>query len=74
MSAARVQDLEIAERPKRKATFWWRFRRNKLAVFGLTVVVIMLFLAVFADFVAPTPYDEGNLRESGRQAALPVLG
>ncbi len=35
-----------------------RFLRNRLAVFGLTIVLFFLFLAIFADLVAPYPYDK----------------
>jgi len=35
-----------------------RFRRNRLAVFGLVVVLFFLFLAIFADVLAPHPYDK----------------
>lgn len=34
-----------------------RFLRNRLAVFGLAIVLLFLFLALFADLVAPYPYD-----------------
>ena len=52
------------ERQKSRATFAWRFRRNKLAVAGLTVVSICLFIAAFANFLAPTGYDVGDLIEA----------
>ena len=35
-----------------------RFLRNRLAVFGLAIVLLFLFLALFADLVAPFPYDK----------------
>jgi ABC-type dipeptide/oligopeptide/nickel transport system permease subunit len=34
-----------------------RFMRNRLAVFGLIVLAIFIFLAVFADVIAPYPYN-----------------
>lgn len=34
-----------------------RFLRNRLAVLGLIIVLLFLFAAVFADLVAPFPYD-----------------
>lgn len=37
---------------------WRRFRRNKMAVAGGFVVLVMIVLAVFAPFVAPYGYDE----------------
>lgn len=35
-----------------------RFMRNRLAVFGLVVVLFFAFLAIFADLLAPHPYDK----------------
>lgn len=35
-----------------------RFRRNRLAMFGLLVLLLLLFLAVFADLITPYPYDK----------------
>ncbi len=37
-----------------------RFRRNRLAMFGFVCLVVLLFLAVFADVIAPYPYDKVN--------------
>lgn len=37
-----------------------RFFNNRLAVLGLGIVTFFLFLAVFADFVAPLPYDKAD--------------
>ena len=34
-----------------------RFVRNRLAVTGLAIVIAISFLAIFADFLAPFPYD-----------------
>ncbi|MBX3000426.1 MAG: ABC transporter permease [Caldilineaceae bacterium] len=42
-----------------------RFFRNRLAVVGLVIVSFFLFLAIFADFLAPYPYakvDFANVR------------
>lgn len=36
---------------------WRRLCRNKLAVFGMLVLVLLVLMAVFADFIAPYPYD-----------------
>ena len=35
-----------------------RFLRNRLATFGLIVILLFLFLAIFADFVAPYGINE----------------
>ena len=49
---ATTQTIEPRER--RWATLWRRFKRNKLAVVGLVIVVIMVLTAVFAPLIAPS--------------------
>jgi dipeptide transport system permease protein len=44
--------------PSRLAAFWSSFRENKGAVLGLVVVVILIFMAVFAEWLAP--YDPAS--------------
>lgn len=45
---------------------WIRLLRNKLAVFGLIVIVFFLFLAIFADVVAPYAYDKQQLAKANQ--------
>ena len=40
---------------------WVRLRRNRLAVFGLVVMVFLILLALFTPWVAPYAYDAQNL-------------
>jgi len=40
-----------------------RLFRNKAAIIGLTIIVILILSAVFAEIVAPYAYDDQNLRE-----------
>lgn len=37
---------------------WLRLRRNKLAVGGLIVLLVMSLIAIFANFIAPYNYDQ----------------
>ena len=37
---------------------WWRFRRHHMAVLGLSVIGLLLFIALFAEFLAP--YHPGS--------------
>jgi len=59
--AATPIDL-AAPRVGRHRTLWHdaagRFFRNRLAVFGLAIVLLFLILALFADQIAPFPYDK----------------
>ncbi len=32
---------------------WWRFKRHRMAVIGLSVLGLLLFISVFAEFIAP---------------------
>ncbi|HCH08416.1 MAG TPA: peptide ABC transporter permease, partial [Dehalococcoidia bacterium] len=64
MSSAPLEAQLRAPRRGNKATFFWRFRRNKLAVMGLGIVIVLVFIAVFANFIAPTGYDVAVLSES----------
>jgi ABC-type dipeptide/oligopeptide/nickel transport system permease subunit len=40
-----------------------RFRRQKLGMVGLIIVVFLLFVAIFAPWLAPTHYATANLME-----------
>ncbi len=37
-----------------------RFARNKLALIGVAIVGLLVFAAIFADFIAPYPYDAAD--------------
>src|SRR5919206_1107394 len=49
---SQTQAIEV-RRERRLLDFWRRFRRNKLAVFGLFIVVLMILTAIFAPVIAP---------------------
>ena len=57
VTTAGEQTQQIQPRERRLAGFWRRFRRNKLAVFGLVIVTILLLTAVFAPLIAPSDPD-----------------
>lgn len=40
---------------------WFRLSKNKLAVLGLIVLIALILMAIFADYVAPFSYREQNL-------------
>ena len=39
---------------------WQRLRRNKMAVLGLIVIVFLILVAIFADYIAPFTYSQQN--------------
>ncbi len=48
-----------------------RFSRNRLAMFGLLVLLLILFTALFADFITPYRYDQVFLTK--RANTLPFV-
>ena len=52
---------------------WKRLLRNKLAVFGLIPVLFFLFLAIFADVLAPYAYDKQYLQDANKGPSAQYL-
>jgi len=48
-----------------------RFLRNRLAVVGLCIVLFFIFCAIFADLLAPFPYDKADFRTAAKVRLLP---
>ncbi len=53
-------DLAIAKEKKANSP-WARFKRNKAALFGMCIVIIVCILAVFAPMIAPFDPNAMNL-------------
>ncbi len=43
---------------------WFRLRRNKAAMFGLFIIFMLFFCAVFASFITPQGIDEQDLSKA----------
>ncbi len=52
---------------------WYRFSRSKLSVLGLVMVLTIVFIAVFAPFVAPFPEHAGPFVDFGNTCRPPSL-
>src|SRR6266542_2818683 len=71
MSVVARTQAAISEAGMRPAASLWRdaarrFAKNKLAVGALAVMALLVFAAVFADFIAPAPYDYSVLTEANQ--------
>lgn len=53
---------------------WYKFSRNKLSVFGLIVVLAVIFIALFADKIAPFPEHAGAFVDLGNAGKPPGNG
>ena len=49
--------MEQMKPKKRRGTVWRRLKKSKTAMLGLGINAVIVFMAVFADLVAPYPYD-----------------
>lgn len=50
-------------RTKRRSQFqetWKRLSKNRLAMAGLIILVLLVLVAIFANLIAPYPYDKQN--------------
>jgi len=43
---------------------WRRFRKNKLAVFGLILLIFLTVMVIFGPIIAPHPHQDTNIKES----------
>jgi oligopeptide transport system permease protein len=50
---------------------WRRLRRNKAALLGLASIIVLVLVAIFADVLAPYPYDEQHIRDVFRPVGTP---
>ena len=52
---------------KRKSGPWRdvfrRLKKDKMAMFGLFIIILLIFLALFANVIAPYGYDDQNLKD-----------
>jgi oligopeptide transport system permease protein len=63
----------LLERPQRGlwSDAWRRLRRNKAALLGLSIVVLLCLIAIFANILAPYPYDEQHIDRVLRPIGTP---
>lgn len=54
-------ELESAAEETQLAMIWRRFRRHKLALLGMSVIVALVLMVVFAPVIAPYDPNEVNL-------------
>lgn len=50
--------LSVKKRQSQLRGIWRRLRRNKAAMLGLIVIVLLILCSVFAPFIAPYGYDD----------------
>jgi len=62
MESAAVKDKQKKLKKKSQLfEFWRRFKKRKISVVGLIIIVLMFLIIIFADFIAPYNYSKINL-------------
>ncbi len=67
-----VRPLGVGGAPltQRRESLWQdavrRLMRNRAAVMGASIIVILILTAIFAPFIAPKPYDVGVLSDQSK--------
>jgi oligopeptide transport system permease protein len=75
-SAAKLQPSDNPQVLKKRTL--WRdalrsFLKNRLATAGLVVILVFIFMAVFADLISPAPYYKSVLAETNQSPSLQHL-
>lgn len=67
--------MKTKKKRSRFGEIWHQLKRNKFAVAGLAVIVIVILVALFAPFIAPYAYDTQDLANSyAKPSAEHLLG
>jgi hypothetical protein len=62
ISRKRAKKLRRPDLASQWQLMWWKFRRHKMAVFGLVVLGLLLACALFAEFIGPYPPGQRDTR------------
>jgi peptide/nickel transport system permease protein len=54
-SASRRRRMRRPDLASQWQLMWWKFRRHRLAVFGLIILGVFVLMVLFPDFIAPYP-------------------
>lgn len=61
MSSKAIEKEQPIKRKSNSYEVWKRLKKNRMAMVGLAVVVGLILVAIFAQWVAPYGFDEQNL-------------
>ena len=67
-------EMAFEDGPQKKFSFaadtWRRLKKNKLALLGLMILIVLVFCAMFANVLAPYSYSKQNLKNSFKSPSL----
>ena len=62
MTEVKVKNMPTIKKRSQLKSIFFRFKKNKLAMFGLIVLIILTLVAIFADFIAD--YDNEAISQN----------
>lgn len=62
MTEVKVKNIPTIKKRSQFKSIFFRFKKNKLAMFGLVVLIILTLVAIFADFIAD--YDNEAISQN----------
>ena len=68
-----VHDTVVVKKRSQFQEVWRRLKKNRLALAGLAMLLILVLCAIFANVIAPYPYDEQNYSEIMQAPSLKHL-
>ena len=57
----KVENKRDNKKKSQLGEVWFRLKKDKLALVGLTILILLILMAIFAGVIAPYEYDEQNL-------------
>ncbi len=75
-AAFTLQQIKHLERESKRQDLgrsWYKFSRNPLSVIGIATVLLVIFLAIFAPWVAPYPKHAGPFTDFAHAKSPPSL-
>lgn len=62
-----VKNVRVKSKDKKRgesewAEVWRRLKKNRMAMVGLTILILLVLMAIFADVLAPAGYNAQNVR------------
>ena len=71
----KVQEPEVVVTKKRSQfqEVWRRLKQNRLALVGLAMLIVLVFMAICAEYISPYPYEKQNYSETLQAPSLKHL-
>ena len=63
-------DISTLKKNSQLRSVWARLKRNKMAMGAAVLVLILVLCAVFAEYIAPYPYDKTDIAHSFEMPSL----